>query len=136
MLWDAYPKGWLDWAGPPENSIKYNDRGLIVKGPLQRLSHSGLFFDTRFEMETRRLEESIGQTTPLLVAHLFFPKMLRLAPDTQLLAITGVLNRHLNEPGVSPSILLSGQGVKLYSEILQDGRPHMSYPDVGEAGSP
>ena len=139
-LWQAYEKGWLLWAGPPDKIISDNERGLISNENVRRFSRSGSFYDPAAPYapwQKGKAERSISAAKSVFRKTVSHMQVL----GREEMEITGHevasgLNHHINESGVSASLLLFGQRVKLCGEIWHNGKPSGYHPEVEQSGSP
>ena len=112
-LWQAYEKGWLLWAGPPDKIISDNERGLISNENVRRISRSGSFYDPAAPYalwQKGKAERSISAAKSVFRKTVSHMQVL----GREEMEITGHevasgLNHHINESGVSASLLLFGQ---------------------------
>ncbi|CAK0825609.1 unnamed protein product [Prorocentrum cordatum] len=121
-LWGQYERLWLCWAGPPDQFVTDNERGLVSGSFVDALSRSGAARDPTAAYapwQKGKVERKIQE-----------------AKNVMKKSIRHALNHFPGQCGYSPSLLLFGQKMKFVGECWHEGKAVSYHPCVAEEGDP
>ena len=138
--WNAYSRGWLEWAGPRDRMRCDNERGLISRTNAWRFAHSGTLLDpsaplapyqkANVEKKIRHVKECARKS--IIHVQAFGADEMRLIGRET----SSSVNRYPDDSGVSSATLLFGQRLKLYGEFYENGQLVGYHPNIDLKGGP
>ena len=136
-LYKLVEEGWIDFAGPPDTLVADGERGFVSELFTDKLGKAGTLFRPaaayapwqkgQVERKIQSMCSIIRKTT----LHLGLDGDI----DMKLAGIEAAtaLNQRPGASGVSPSMMLFGQRMKLFGELYQDGEPAYHHLDGNDA---
>ena len=132
-LYDSVENHWINFAGPPDMLVADGERGFASQEFVSSLAKAGTMYvpTAAYAPWQKGKVERRTESIKSIIRKVVLLHGLSGAADMRMAGIeaASAINSRPGPTGVSPSMLLFGQRLKLYGELYSGGEPVGSHPD-------